>query len=52
MLERTVSDLAIPLDRAGDPDEVAELITFLVSPAASYLSGTQFSVDGGSFPTV
>ena len=52
LLGRTVSDLAIPLDRAGDPDEVAALITFLVSPAASYLSGARFTVDGGSFPTV
>ena len=52
LLRRTVSDMAVPLDRAGDPDEVAELITFLVSPAASYLSGARFSVDGGSFPTV
>jgi len=37
----------IPLGRAGAPVEVAYAMLFLVSDAASYVSGQTFSVDGG-----
>ena len=37
----------IPLGRAGEPIEVAYPMLFLVSDAASYVSGQTFSVDGG-----
>ncbi len=46
------ASLQIPLARAGTAEEAAQLILFLVSPAASYLTGTQFTIDGGAFPTV
>jgi NAD(P)-dependent dehydrogenase (short-subunit alcohol dehydrogenase family) len=52
VLDRTVAAMDIPLDRAGTAGEVAELIAFLVSPAAGYLTGSQFTVDGGVLPTL
>jgi 3-oxoacyl-[acyl-carrier protein] reductase len=37
----------IPLGRYGDPDELGRVVTFLLSPAASYLDGVILPVDGG-----
>ena len=36
----------IPLGRLGSPEDVAEVVAFLSSPAASYLSGCAINVDG------
>jgi 3-oxoacyl-[acyl-carrier protein] reductase len=36
------------LPRAGDPDEIGPLITFLASPRNSYMTGADINVDGGS----
>jgi 3-oxoacyl-[acyl-carrier protein] reductase len=37
----------IPLGRLGDPDEFGNLAAFLVSEAASYVTGTAITIDGG-----
>ena len=37
----------IPLGREGNPEEVAELIAWLLSDSSSYITGTVQVVDGG-----
>jgi NAD(P)-dependent dehydrogenase (short-subunit alcohol dehydrogenase family) len=36
-----------PIGRIGNPDEVAELIVWLCSPRASFMTGANIAVDGG-----
>jgi 3-oxoacyl-[acyl-carrier protein] reductase len=38
---------AIPMGRMGTPEEIAEVILFLVSPAAGYITGETIAVNGG-----
>jgi len=42
----------IPFGRPSQPEEVAELVGFLVSPRAGYLTGTEYVIDGGTIPTI
>ncbi|MGS2764793.1 SDR family oxidoreductase [Sinomicrobium sp. M5D2P9] len=51
---QTVMDAlgGIPYGRPAQPEEVAELIGFLASPRAGYLTGTEYVIDGGTIPTI
>jgi NAD(P)-dependent dehydrogenase (short-subunit alcohol dehydrogenase family) len=40
-----------PLGRVGRPEEVAELIFFLASPKAGWITGGSYSIDGGRHQT-
>ena len=42
----------IPMGRMAEPEEVASLVAFLVSPAAAYLTGANYMIDGGALPVV
>ncbi len=41
-----------PLKRIGQPQEIAAVIAFLASPAASFVSGVNLPVDGGRLPSM
>jgi 3-oxoacyl-[acyl-carrier protein] reductase len=44
--QETILD-AVPLDRLAEPDEIAESVLFLASPAAEYITGHVLHVNGG-----
>lgn len=49
--ERRESMLAmIPLQRLGQPEDVAELVGFLATEKAGYITGQVITIDGGAFP--
>ena len=49
--ERRESMLAmIPLQRLGQPEDVAELVGFLATERAGYITGQVITIDGGAFP--
>lgn len=42
----------IPLNRFGEPNEIANMAAFLCTPAAAYVSGQSIAVDGGRTPAL
>lgn len=49
---RTEAEKTIPLRRLGDPDEFGRVAAFLLSDAASYVTGSLIPVDGGVMRTL
>lgn len=46
-LRKKIMMAMIPMDRAGTPQDIANLVAFLASDKASYITGEVISVDGG-----
>lgn len=42
----------VPMGRMAEPEEIASLVNYLVSPEASYLTGTNYVIGGGALPVV
>ena len=49
--QRAQAEKAIPLQRLGTVDEIADCTVFIFSEAAKYISGTVFIVDGAAWHT-
>ena len=49
--KRTLGKIA-PLERIGQPAEIGEVVAFLLSDAASFVSGAAWSIDGGALCTI
>ncbi|KAL1646938.1 hypothetical protein SLS58_003074 [Diplodia intermedia] len=47
VLEKDRTDIRTPIQRIGKPEEVAELIAFLLSDNAKFITGSTYSIDGG-----
>lgn len=47
--QRQLLQEKIPLGRLGEPEEVAQVVAFLASDAASYVTGTTMHVNGGMY---
>jgi NAD(P)-dependent dehydrogenase (short-subunit alcohol dehydrogenase family) len=44
--------VGVPVGRMAEPEEIASIVSFLTSSEAKYITGANYSVDGGASPTV
>jgi NAD(P)-dependent dehydrogenase (short-subunit alcohol dehydrogenase family) len=49
--KKTLGKIA-PLERIGQPVEIGEVVSFLLSDAASFVTGAAWSIDGGALCTI
>lgn len=47
VLDAHRTDIRTPIKRIGRPEEVASLISFLLSDDAGFITGATYSIDGG-----
>jgi 3-oxoacyl-[acyl-carrier protein] reductase len=47
--QRAALSSQIPLARLGSPEDIAEAVVFLASPAAAYITGETLNVNGGMY---
>jgi 3-oxoacyl-[acyl-carrier protein] reductase len=45
--DKSAIERLVPMKRAGKPEEVADLVSFLASPRAAYITGQVISINGG-----
>jgi 3-oxoacyl-[acyl-carrier protein] reductase len=50
--ERARQSARIPLRRYGEPEEFGRAAAFLLSPAASFITGAMIPIDGGAIPSI